>query len=61
MKKIYALFKKIVFGFFFLYGFNVLASPLNILIPINIFTLLLFVILGIPSIFGLIVIQLVLF
>lgn len=61
MKKIYTLFKKVVFGFFFLYGFNVLASPLNILIPINLYTLLLFVILGIPSIFSLIVIQLILF
>ncbi len=61
MKKVYDLFKKIVFGFFFLYGFNVLASPLNILIPINFFTILLFTIFGIPSVIALIVIQLFLF
>lgn len=61
MKKIYALFKKLVFGIFFLYGFNVLSAPLDLFIPINWITIVLFMIFGIPSIFALIVIKLLLF
>lgn len=61
MKKVYTLFKKAVFGFFFLYGFNVIASPLNLLIPINFFTISLFALLGIPSVFALLIIKLFLF
>ena len=61
MKKIYGIFKKIIFSFFFLYGFNVLSSPLNMIIPINLITVLLLTILGIPSLFGLVIIKLFIF
>lgn len=61
MKKIYGIFKKIVFAFFFLYGFNVIASPLDVLIPINFFTVFLFTIFGIPSVLALVVIKLFMF
>ncbi len=45
-KKIFILFKRVILGGFVLYAYNLMASPLNLLIPINICTL------GIIGIFG---------
>lgn len=61
LKKIYQFLKKIIFSSFFLYGYNLLASPLNLFIPINVFTVLILSILGIPALFGFIVIKLIIF
>lgn len=61
LKKVLTLIKKIVFSFFFLYGYNLIASPLNLFIPINIFTVGLLTLLGIPALIGLMVILLVLY
>ncbi len=53
MKKIFTLIKKIVLSAFILYGFNLIAAPLNIIVPINVITVLVIAILGMPGLFGL--------
>lgn len=54
MKKIFLTFRKILFSFFILYGFNVIAANFDIIIPINIFTVLLISFLGFPALFSLV-------
>lgn len=61
IKKLYSIVKRIVFSFFFLYGYNLIAFPLNLFIPINICTILILSILGIPSLFSLMIILLLAF
>ncbi|HHW68879.1 MAG TPA: hypothetical protein GX747_00875 [Tenericutes bacterium] len=46
---------------FLLYAYNVMSQPLNLFIPINIITVGLVTILGIPALFMLIVILMFLF
>lgn len=58
MKKIYALLKRIIISAFLLYSFNLVMSPLNILIPINLITVSILVVLGIPGLISLFVILL---
>lgn len=53
MKSIFSLFKKIVFGFIVLYGYNMIAVNFNLVIPINIVTVGLVSILGFPALFSL--------
>jgi len=59
LKKIFNLIKKIVLTAFILYGFNLLMSPLSIIIPINIITLLIVSFLGFSGLLGLVIILLV--
>ena len=40
MKKIIKILKKIVLSGFTLFAFNIMAKPLNIIIPINVITIL---------------------
>ena len=61
LKKIIKIIKKIVFSSFLLYGYNLLAVPLNIIIPINIINVLFISILGIPALFSLILIHIIVF
>jgi len=51
IKKFGQVFKRILIALFILYGYNVLAGPMNLLVPINIYTISLVSILGIPSLF----------
>ena len=46
--------KRIIFAFVVLYGLNVIVSSINIFIPINIFTLGVVSILGVPGLLSLI-------
>jgi len=46
MFKIFKLLKMMVLSTFFIYGYDVLANPLNLAIPLNIYTL------GYVSFFG---------
>jgi pro-sigmaK processing inhibitor BofA len=46
--------KRIIFSFVILYGLNVIVSSINIFIPINIFTISIVSILGIPGLLSLI-------
>jgi len=54
MKKVLMLCRKILISFFILYGFNVIASNFNIIIPINVITVLLVSLLGLPALFSLV-------
>ena len=57
IKQIFNVLKRVVFSSFLLYGYNLLAVSLGIIIPINIITVLILVVLGYPSLFSLILIQ----
>ena len=61
IKRVIKLVKKIIFSSFLLYGYNLLAAPLNLIIPINVINVLLLSILGIPALFGLIFICVLVF
>ena len=58
-KKIFNVIKKIVLAAFILYGFTLIMSPLSVIVPINIITVLLVTLLGFPGLLGLVVIMLV--
>lgn len=53
MKLIIKLVKRIIVGIFLLYGYNLIAVNFNMIIPINMFTIGFVTVLGIPSIFAL--------
>lgn len=61
MKKIIKLIKKIVFSALLLYGYNVIAAPLNVIVPINFINIGIMTILGIPALFALIFINIIVF
>ena len=61
LNTIVGLVKKTVVSSFLLYGYNLLSISLGILIPINIFTLLVLVVFGYPSLFSLILIQILIY
>lgn len=54
-KKILTILKKVIFSFFILYGFNVIASNFDIIIPINVITVGLVSFLGFPALFSLVI------
>lgn len=61
LNKILKIIKKIVFSAFLIYSYNLIAAPLNLIIPINIITITLVTLLGIPALLAFIVILLVVF
>ncbi len=61
MQKIVKIIKKVIFSSFLLYGYNLLAVPLNIIIPINLINIAIITIFGIPSLFSLILIHVLIF
>ncbi|MGI6324869.1 MAG: pro-sigmaK processing inhibitor BofA family protein [Bacilli bacterium] len=61
LKRIYKIVKSVVFSAFILYGYNIIAAPLDLIIPINWITVCLVAILGIPGIFGLVILKLFVF
>jgi len=56
IKKISRILKKIVISAFILYGYNLIAAPINLIIPINFITVGLLTIFGFPILFSLIII-----
>ena len=48
------MIKKIIFGVFLLYGYNLIAVSLGLMIPINIFTVLVVSLFDIPAMFMLV-------
>lgn len=58
MKRLIILFKKFILNSFLLYGFNLISVNFNMIIPINLFTIFVVSILGIPSMLGLIIFKL---
>ena len=59
IKKIFNILKKIILAVLFIYTYNKLTLPLNIIIPINVITVGLVSICGIPSILMLILFSLI--
>jgi len=53
--------KNIILGFFILYGYNLIGSQFNCVIPINIITILLVSLLGAPALVSLVFLYLVIF
>ena len=54
MKKIWQCLKKIIISVFILYGYNLIATRFNLVIPINIFTGGSISLLGFPMLFVLV-------
>jgi len=61
MKKIVKLLKKIIFSVFLIYSYNLLAKSINMIIPINMVTVSVLTIFGMPSLFFLIAIMFICF
>lgn len=61
VKKLYNLIKKVIIAIFMLYAFNVMVSPINIIIPINIVTVLFGSFFGIFSIPFLVILMVYIF
>lgn len=59
LKKLFDVVKRVVMAVLFIYAYNKLALPLNVIIPINIITVLLVSLCGIPSILMLVLFSLV--
>ena len=61
LKKIINFLKKIIFYSLLLYGYNLLAGPLKIIVPINFFTVGALTIFGFPALFSFIIIFVLIF
>ena len=61
MKKIAKLLRRIIVSALLLYGYNVIAEPINIFVPINIVNISLLTVLGFPALFALIFINVIVF
>ena len=61
LKVVFRLIKKILFNMLFLYSYNIVITPLGLIIPINFITIGFLTILGLPSLFGFIIISILLF
>lgn len=61
MKRILSLFRNLILAPFIIYIYNLIASPLNLIIPINLVTILIITFLGIPGLIVLLVFLLVAF
>lgn len=60
MKGLLILVKRVVLSAFILYGYNLIAVSFNSVIPINIFTILMITILGVPGMIALVLFKLLL-
>lgn len=54
MKKLFSIIKRIIISGFVLYGYNLIAVHFNMILPINLITLLAVSFLGAPSLFALV-------
>lgn len=61
MKKVFALLKRVLFAPFLLYLYNMVASPLDLIVPINSITILIVGFLGIPGLVMLLLFLLIVF
>lgn len=59
MKNVIELLKKIIMSYIVLYGYNLIAANFNMLIPINLITVLLVTILGVPSLIALVLLKII--
>lgn len=61
IKKIWQCLKKIIISVFILYGYNLIATRFNLVIPINIFTIGSISLLGFPMLFVLVLLKVLMF
>lgn len=61
LRKIIKLLKKVILTCFLLYGYNLIASPLGVIIPINFITITFVTMLGMPALCGFIAVFLIVF
>lgn len=61
LKKLFFVVKRVIVSAFLLYGYNLIVTPLNLAIPINIITISLLTLFGIPALLSLIVILVLVF
>lgn len=61
LRKIFLVAKKIVFNSFILYGYNLLAGPIKIIVPINFYTVGALTLFGFPALFAFIIIHVLVF
>ena len=61
MNIIVDIIRKVIVSSFLLYGYNLISVTLELIIPINIVTVLILVIFGYPSLFSLILIQVLIY
>ncbi len=61
MKKIWYALRKIVLTIFVLYGYNLIATKFNLVIPINPITIGLVSVLGFPMLFVLVLLKVLIF
>lgn len=54
MKKLYSVVKSLIFNVFILYIYNLISVNFNLVIPINIITILVIGFLGVPGLFAMI-------
>ena len=54
MKYVISILKRVIFGFFVLYSFNIISSNFNLVIPINVVTVTIVSLLGFPALFALV-------
>jgi len=61
MEKIKVYLRRLIVTFLLIYGYNNLVMPINMTIPINIYTIFLVYVFGLPSLLALIVIKIIFF
>ena len=61
IKKMWQCLKKIIISAFILYGYNLIAARFNLVIPINIFTIVSISLLGFPMLFVLVLLKVLMF
>ena len=61
LKIMFKIIKRIVISSFLLYGYNLLVQPIGLIIPINIFTVGILSILGVPALLCLIFIMVLIY
>lgn len=59
MKKLGFVLKKIIISYFILYGYNLIATNFNMIIPINAITVGSVAFLGVPSLIALLLLKIV--
>lgn len=59
MNKILIFIKRIILGAFVLYGYNLIATNFNMVIPINIFTIVIIGLLGCPALLALLILKVI--
>lgn len=61
LKCVFKIIKRIIISSFLLYAYNLIVQPVGLIIPINIFTVGLITILGVPALLSLIFIMVLIY